>query len=130
MKHFSPLLLTAMLLRRRCCLAPAVQQSSDISFQPGPQQQTPCTLLQQSTAGTDRQTDTRTVTQILLHTVKQYQRCWFKQISVITFAFRCSSSAAGAFRRIAIGHWCFARAAGFVCDRLVTTNMSHFRSIF
>jgi len=88
------------------------------------------TLLQQSTAGTDRQTDTRTVTQILLHTVKQYQRCWFKQISVITFAFRCSTSAAGAFRRIAMGHLCFARAAGFVCDRLVTTNMSHFRSIF
>jgi len=54
------LLLTAVLLRRRCCWAPAVQQSIDISCLLGPQQQTRRTMLQQSIAGTDRQTDGRT----------------------------------------------------------------------
>ena len=124
MKHFSPLLLTAMLLGAG---------RAAIERYLLPARPTAANSLHAAAAvdSWDRQTDGhRTVTQILLHTVKQYQRCWFKQISVITFAFRCSSSAAGAFRRIAMGHLCFARAAGFVCDRLVTTNLSHFRSIF
>jgi len=47
--HCSPLLLHA-----------AVQQSIDISCPPGPQQQTRRTLLQRSTAGTDRWKDGRT----------------------------------------------------------------------
>jgi len=55
------LLLTAALLcavlRRRCCSAPARQQSTDMTCQPGTQQQTRRTLLQRSIAGTDRRTD-------------------------------------------------------------------------
>ena len=49
--------LRAVLLRRRCWRAPAVQQSIDVSWPPGPQQQTRRTLLQRSIAGTDRRTD-------------------------------------------------------------------------
>jgi len=47
---------------RSCCRAQAVQQSIDISYTPGPQQQTR-TLLQRSIDGTDGRTDGhRTVT--------------------------------------------------------------------
>jgi len=45
---------------RRCCWAPAVQQSIDISCPPGPQQQTHRALLQLSIAGTDRPSGGRT----------------------------------------------------------------------
>jgi len=53
-------LLCDVLLRRRCCWAPAVQESIDISCPPGPQQQTRRTLLQRSIGGTDKRTDRRT----------------------------------------------------------------------
>ena len=44
------------MLRPRAAAAPAVQQSIDISYPPGPQQQTRRTLLQRAN-GTDRRTD-------------------------------------------------------------------------
>jgi len=49
--------LPAFAAARRAASAPAVQQSIDISYPPGPQQQHYRTLLQQAN-GTDRQTDT------------------------------------------------------------------------
>jgi len=65
------LLLTAVLLRRRCCWAPAtlMQQSIDISCPPDPRQQTRRTLLQRSIAGVYIQTDRRTDI-VPLHTVR------------------------------------------------------------
>ena len=53
--HYPHLLLRAV-LRFRAAAAPAVQQSIDISYPPGPQQQTRCALLQQANR-TERQTD-------------------------------------------------------------------------
>jgi len=50
-----PHLLLRAVLRPRAAAAPAVQQSVDISYPPGPQQQTRRTLLQR-TNGTGRQT--------------------------------------------------------------------------
>ena len=44
-------------LRRRAAAAPAVRQLIDISYRPGPQQQTRRTLLQRAN-GADRRTDT------------------------------------------------------------------------
>jgi len=46
------------MLRQRAAAAPVVQQSINISYQPGPQQQTRRTLPQRAN-GTDRQTDVR-----------------------------------------------------------------------
>jgi len=51
-----PHLLLRAVLRSRAAATPAVQQSIDISYPPGPQQQTRRTLLQRAN-GTDRQTD-------------------------------------------------------------------------
>jgi len=53
--HYPHLLLRAV-LQPRAAVAPAVQQSTDISYRPGPQQQTRRTLLQRAN-GTDRQAD-------------------------------------------------------------------------
>jgi len=54
-----PHLLLRAVLRLRAAAAPAVQQAIDISYLPGPQQQTRRTMLQRAN-GTDRQTDRRT----------------------------------------------------------------------
>ena len=51
--------LPALAAVRRAAATTAVQQSIDISYPPGPQQQTRRTLLQR-TNGIDRQTDRRT----------------------------------------------------------------------
>ena len=47
---------------RICCCASSMPQSIDISWPPGPQQQTRRTLLQRSIAGTDRRTPYRDIT--------------------------------------------------------------------
>jgi len=54
-----PHLLLRVVLRPSAAPAPAVQQSINVTYEPGPQQQTRRTLPQRAN-GTDRQTDKRT----------------------------------------------------------------------
>jgi len=49
------------------CTTPAVQQSIDIVYPPGPQQQTRRTLLQRRANEWDRQTDGRTPCRIIIY---------------------------------------------------------------
>ena len=64
----SPHLLLRAVLRRSCCWPPAVQQSIDIFWSPGPQQRSHSSV-ERRPDETDRQTDGRTDGQTGAHTV-------------------------------------------------------------